>query len=120
MLCLGLQGTFASAAENDLRIANVTHNGIHFFVAIDPHNNRFLEIVVPEKDTVQPRPIRISLRFRDESKIEGAPEQENGAISNGGYTDWRYHLDAKRPLVISDIFSVTIWVGDEMFVVAPW
>jgi hypothetical protein len=78
VLCLGWPRTSESAPQSkgDLRIANVAHNGIHFSVAIDPHNNRFLEILVPEKTNVQSRPIRISLRFRDESKIEGAPERE--------------------------------------------
>ena len=119
--CLAWQGAPPSAAQTpgDRRIANVAHDGIHFSVAIDPDNNRFLEIVVTEKTNVQPQPIRISLRFRDESKIEGAPERQPSGGS-GGYVDWRYRFDAKRPLAISDIFSVTIWVGDQMFDLYPW
>lgn len=88
-------------------------------MAIDPRDDRFFEILVPEKGNVQPRPIRISLRFRDESKIEGAPERQ-GSVGNGGYIDWRYRFDGKRRVAISDIFSVTIWVGDQMFDLYPW
>jgi len=121
VLCLGWRSTRASAPEIrcDQRIAHVAHDGISFSVSIDSENNRFLEIVAPEKTKVQPRPIRISVRFRDESKIEGTPERQ-GSVWSGGYVDWRYRFDAKRSVAISDIFSVTIQVGDQMFDLYPW
>jgi hypothetical protein len=108
----------AAQTSDNLRIANVMHDGIHFSVAIDRQDNRLLYIVVPEKNGVQ-RPVRVRLQFRDDSKMEAVLEREV-STGNGGYMDWRYHFDAKRPIIISEIFSVTIWVGDQMFVVAPW
>jgi hypothetical protein len=102
----------------DRRIANVAHDGIHFSVSIS-QDGKSLEIVAPEKSSTGPRPISIRLRFRDESAVEGTPER-HGSVGGGGYTDWRYRFDARRPLTISSIMSVTISVGDQSFEVFPW
>jgi hypothetical protein len=102
----------------DRRIANVAHDGIHFAVSIS-QDGKSLEIFAPEKSNVEPRPISIRLRFRDESAVEGIPERQ-GSVAGGGYTDWRYRFDAKRPLTISSIMSVRISVGDQSFEVFPW
>lgn len=102
----------------DRPIANVRHDDIHFSVSIDCDDSRFLRVMVPERDGIQPRPVSIKLRFRDESSVEGTPE---GLISTGGggFTDLRYRFDGKRPLTIAAIFSVTITVGNQSFELYP-
>jgi hypothetical protein len=105
-------------SDCDRRIANVTHDGIHFSVSIS-EDGKSLALIVPEKSDTEPRPIWIRLRFRDESAVEGRPQREP-SVGGGGYTDWRYRFDAQRPVTISTIFSVMIRVGDQSFELMPW
>ena len=104
--------------ECERRIAHVVHDGISFSISIS-RDGQSLEIVAPEKSGIEPRPISVRLRFRDESALEGSPERQP-SIGRGGYTDWHYRFAAKRSLTISSIFSVRISVGDQTFEVMPW
>ncbi len=108
----------------DRPIARISHDGISFSVSIDQNNDRFLAVGVSEKQTTAivrgPRqPVKIRIRYRDETAIDGTP-QLRPSVSNGGYTDWKYQFDAKRSLTIGSIFSVTIWIGDQVFELFPW
>lgn len=119
VMLVGLAATGASQRANcDRQIANVSHDGIHFTLAI-AQDGHALEIRVPEKIGVEPRPLWIRLRFRNESVIEGAPARQP-SVGSGGYVDWQYRFDAKRAVEISQIFAVTLRVGDQSFDVMPW
>jgi hypothetical protein len=100
-------------------IAHVSHGDVSFTVSIDPNDNRLLALRIPERQPGEPRLVRIELRLRDESVIEGVAERQP-SIASGGFVDWRYRFDAKRPLTIPVIFSVTISVADQTFEVFPW
>lgn len=113
------RGPTAPPADCTRPIANVAHGDVHFTVSIDRSDNRLLALVVPEKQGSEPRPVRIRVRLRDESAIEGVADRQP-SVSSGGFVDWRYRFDLKRPLLMPNIFSVTIWVGDQMFEVFPW
>ena len=74
---------------------------------------------MPEKVGSKPLAVRVRLRLRDESITEGTADVQP-SVASGGFTDWHYTFDARRPLSISSIFSVTIWIGDQMLEVLPW
>jgi hypothetical protein len=111
-------GYARQGSDCNRRIANVTHDDIHFSVSISEDGNA-LALMVPEKSGTEPRAVWIRLRFRDESAVEGRPERQP-SVAGGGYVDWRYRFDTKRPVTISGIFSVAIRVGDQSFEVRPW
>ncbi len=116
----GAQPRFNPAPPQDCAhfIAHVRQNDVSFSVSIESTNDA-LGIVVPEKNGVDPAPIRVRLKMRDETIIEGVP-QRLPSVGSGGWVDWRYRLAANRPLTISDIFSVSISIGDRAFEVCPW
>lgn len=105
-------------ADCERRIANVTHDDIHFNISIS-RDGKLFEIVVPEKDGAPQRAVSIRVRFRDESVAEGRLERQP-SVGNGGYVDWRYQFDAKRALTFASIVSVKISIGDQAFEVFAW
>ena len=123
--CLGNAGAPIAAQRGDATrlIAHVRHNDIHFSVAIDATNDQSLAIVAPVRVEPNgpnlPKPVIVKLRLRDESVIEGMAEPQP-SVGSGGYVDRRYRFDAKRPLTLASIFSVTITLAGESFEVYPW
>ena len=114
------QRPFTAAPRQDCArfIAHVRQGDVSVSVSIESTNDG-LAIVVPEKDGVDPKPIRVRLKLRDETVVEGVP-QRLPSIGNAGTVDWRYRLAANRSLTISDIFSVSVSIGDRAFEVYPW
>src|SRR6186713_1164097 len=102
---------------SDRRIAEIRHNGVHFSIDTgdSEQDSRWLGIVAPQPVGIPRLPIRMRLRFRDQSQVEGVAVEMLGPGGSGGWVDWRYRFDAQRPVRKADLASVTIWVGDQMF-----
>jgi hypothetical protein len=99
-------------------IAHVVHDGVNLSVSIGP-DGQSLVLVVPERSGVEPRPVLVRLRFRDESVVEGVAIRQV-SVGGGGFTDWSYRFDARRQIALADIFSVTVSVDDQSFEMFPW
>jgi hypothetical protein len=100
-------------------IAHVGYGDIDLTVSLDPDDNKRLVFKVPAKVGTPPRPVRAKLDWRDETAVERIAERLASA-SNAGVLDWRYGFDAKRTIQLAAVYSITVRIGDQMFVVYPW
>jgi hypothetical protein len=100
-------------------IAHIEHDGLSFSISIDAADESFLSIIIPRKTQSYTSsslpPVRIKVVMADGASIEGAADRLVGAISNGGWDDIRYRFALRKRAVVDDVFSVTIWIGDQSY-----
>jgi|SRR5579862_32573 hypothetical protein len=122
------QSPLAVRAQPDGRnshlIAHIEHDGLIFSVALDVTDEKYLKIVIPEKDqsfAASQRPIvRLRVVMRDDTIIDGRAEPTNTWISMGGWVDVTYRFALGKPVVVDDIHSVTIWIADQSYTLFPF
>jgi len=105
-------------------IAHIEHNGLSFRVAIDDADESFLKISIPEEDKSfarSQRPVvRLKVLMRSDKVLEGRAEPTPGWVGSGGYVDVTYRFGLGKRTVVDEIHSVTIWIGDERYVLFPF
>jgi hypothetical protein len=107
--------------KNPRLIAHIEHDGLSFSIAIDAADESFLKIVVPRRtqsyiESSLPA-VRLKVVMVDESIIDGAAVRNIGVISNAGWDDITYRFALRKRAAVDDIFSITIWIGDETYTV---
>ena len=110
--------------RNARLIAHIEHDGLSFSIAIDAADEKFLKIIIPEKDAAfaaSRRPVvRLKVLMRNDAVIEGRADETPPWIGNGGSVDVTYRFDLGKRTVVDDIHSVTIWIGDERYTAFPF
>jgi hypothetical protein len=127
---------------HDNLIAHIEHDDLSFSIRIDDQDNRFLKIVVPEKTdkfkTAPRQSVRVRVQMSNDSRINpatGIPERaadnrnpiiEGAAIehppylASGGWVDVEYRFPLARRVVVRDIHSVEIWIGNHHYTACPF
>lgn len=123
-------------------VAHIEHDGLSFSIRIDDQDNRFLKIGVPEKTdrlkAAPSQPVRARVQMSGGSRINpatGIPERaadnrnpiiEGEAIehppywTSGGWVDVEYRFPLGRRVVVRDIHSVEIWIGNQHYTAYPF
>jgi hypothetical protein len=117
-------GTQAGSDRNANLIAHIEHKGLSFSISINPQDDSFLKIVIPERfspSVATSRPsVRLSVLMRDDSVIEGVAKENPPWVGGGGWVDVGYLFAMGRKVSVDEIHSVTIWIGDERYVAFPF
>jgi hypothetical protein len=101
-------------------IAHIEHDGLSFSIRIDPANDQSLAINIPQKtgsyawSSLPPVHLKVLMRGT-ENPIEGSAELIHGAVSMGGSDQIRYRFPLPSHVVVDDIQSVTISIGDQTY-----
>jgi hypothetical protein len=118
-------------------IVHIEHDGLSFSIHMDSTDSRFLLISIPrETEDLGPSslpPVHLKVFTMEKARkvgdvimrdtdppIEGQAELVPGAISNGGWVDFHYRFDLRKPTVLEDIHSVTISIGDQTYTAFPY
>ena len=105
-------------------IAHIEHDGLSFSIRIDPANDQYLAINIPQKtgsytwSSLPPVRLKVLMRGTDHP-IEG-PAELLPSVSNAGWDETRYRFALQRHTVVDDMQTVTISIGDQTYTVMPF
>lgn len=110
----------APCCKDGRLIAHIEHDGLSFSIKIDAADDRFLLISIPPKSgtyalsSLPAVHLKVLMRETD-TTIEGPAERVPYAISMGGRDDIKYRFALQRRIIVDDIHSVTISIGNQTY-----
>lgn len=102
-------------------ISHIIHDGLHFVAKLEnTTDGTFLAVVIPKRygpgSPLPPSPlVRAKVKMTDDSVTEGALQEVFPQAGNAGSVDVRYRLPLRKGTSIRKVFSVTVWIGDQVY-----